>query len=310
MKKINTIKSNNKLDLINQNYNSVAWIKEIDSWIDWHNLCISVCTHWWEHAWLKAVEYLYEIIDIQKELIKWRIFFILVNIQAYKKSLEYWNIIPEEFRFIDENLNRCCSTINIQKSVSYEVKRAIELTPLLSNVDYHLDIHSTYSPKSEAILITSNKSKEISNIFNIDVIYSWLINAQVGVPLIDITQRFWWIWIWLEAWYEKDKDWFKIWVENSLRLLTSLWMIKDDILNNLFDKLKENKNMNIYSSIIVSWKNFSPIKDFKHWEIIKAWNTIAYNWNKEIKLDRDSYILFPAPILRLWEEYCFLWEVE
>ena len=94
-----------KLDLLNQSYEWVLWVKEIDSGIEWPNVCISVCTHWWEHAGLKAIEYIYESLNIKQELIKWKIYFILTNVEAYKKSLKDNNSNPVDSRFIDENLN-------------------------------------------------------------------------------------------------------------------------------------------------------------------------------------------------------------
>jgi succinylglutamate desuccinylase len=65
---------------------------------------------------------------------------------------------PQDARFIDENLNRCCSIENLSKSTSYEVRRALELQPVLKDTDIHFDIHSTYTP-SESILINTPESQ-------------------------------------------------------------------------------------------------------------------------------------------------------
>ncbi len=295
------------LDLLNETYNWINWIKEIDSWKEWPIVWISVCTHWGEHAWLKAVKYLSEKLDIENNLIKWKIYFILTNIKAYKKSLINWNKNPVDFRFIDENLNRCCSVENLKKSNLYEAKRALELENILKKLDYHLDIHSTYNP-SEAMLITSKKWWKISEYFNVDTIYSWITDVQIWKPLIDITERNGWIWIWLEAWCEKDDTWFKIWVENSIRFLWKLWMIDEKKFNNEISSDKKNIHIKVYDSIIVEWEWFTPIKQFKHKEIVKKWDVIAIYKNKKYTAKKDSYILMPN-INTIWEEYCFLWEV-
>lgn len=303
------IEENNILDLLNQNYNWVDWVKEIDSWVKWPNICISVCIHWWEHAWLRVVEYLFEKLNIERELIYWKIYFILANLEAYKKSLKDENISPVESRFIDENLNRCCSIENMRYATSYELKRALELTDILKNIELHFDIHSTYT-KSESMLITTEKwFNRYSNIFNVDTIYSWITEKQVWKPFIDITERYWWIWIWLEAWYEGDNTWYKIWVENSIRLLNELWMIDWKKFNNELTINKNNNYKKVYWSIIINEDCFEPIKIFNHNDIVKKWEIIAICWNKKIIAEKDSYILLPSPKMIVWEEYCFLWEV-
>ncbi len=292
------------LDLINSNYKWIWWVKLIDSWKKWPSIWISVCTHWWEHAWLKALEYIYKNFKIEEELIKWKVYFILTNKKAYKKSLKEWNKQPVKYRFIEENLNRCCDKEDFKNSSSYEVKRALELENVLKDLDYHLDIHSTYSP-SEAMLITTKKWWKISGIFNVDTISSWIPEVQVWKPFIDITERNWWIWIWLEAWYEKDETWFKIWVENFLRLLNYLWMLDWKKIKEYLSNNKSNIELDVYDSIIYEWEWFKPIKNFKHKDIVKKWEIITiYNW-KEIRAKKDSYILMPW-LNAIWEEYCFL----
>lgn len=296
------------LDLLNEKYDWINWVKVIDSWIKWPNVWISVCTHWGEHAWLKTLEYLTDELDIENNLTKWKIYFILTNIDAYKKSLLSWNKNPVESRFIEDNLNRCCSEDNMKKSVSYEVKRALELVPILKKLDYHLDIHSTYNPSEAMLITTSNWVKELSNTFNVDTIYSWIPDVQVWKPFIDITERNWWIWIWLEAWCEKDDTWFHIWVENTVRLLDKLWMIHEEKFKNEFSINKTNLNIKVYDSIIVEWKWFIPSKIFKHKDFIRKWEIIATFKDKEYIAKKDSYILMPS-INGVWEEYCFLGEI-
>jgi succinylglutamate desuccinylase len=71
------------------------------------------------------------------------------------------NDIPDKNRFIEANLNRCCSLEDMEAGISYESRRAKELEEILKYVDYHLDIHSTYSTPSKAVAISTERSREL-----------------------------------------------------------------------------------------------------------------------------------------------------
>jgi succinylglutamate desuccinylase len=49
-------------------------------------------------------------------------------------------------RYIEENLNRCCDSKSLKNPISYERRRANELTPVLKSIDIVIDIHSTTHP--------------------------------------------------------------------------------------------------------------------------------------------------------------------
>ena len=196
----------------------------------------------------------------------------------------------------------------MRESTSYEVQRALEIMWVLKKIDFHLDIHSTYN-KSEAMLISSiNWLKDLDNTFNVDAIYKWITDIQVWKPLINITERNGWVWIWLEAWYEKDDSWYRIWVENSVRLLNKLWMIKEEKFKSELDYNKHNINIKVYDSVIIEWESFYPSRQFKHKEIVKKWELIATYKDTQYIASKDSYILMPN-MNGIWEEYCFLGEV-
>jgi|GEM_PF-6004793 len=73
---------------------------------------------------------------------------------------------------------------------SYEAKRAKELEKILQDVDYHLDIHSTYSTPSRAIAISTERSRElVRESLNVDLILENIPQVQVGKPFIDIVER-------------------------------------------------------------------------------------------------------------------------
>jgi hypothetical protein len=69
---------------------------------------------------------------------------------------------------------------------------------------------------------------------------------------------------------------------------------------------KDNRLLNIPSSLIVNDHTFTPAKNFKHNQKIKAWEIIAYSKDKNYIALENQIILLPNPKLIPWEEYCFL----
>lgn len=303
------------MELINSSYQWIPWVMVLDSWKEWPNFAISACTHGWEHAGLKVINYLTETLHLSQNLIKWKVFFILSNIEAYKKSLSLEN--PALARFIDENLNRCCDPSNMESSQLYESCRARELEWILKNIDYHLDIHSTYGP-SEAIGVVTQKSQDwIQKILNVDATYHNMLQIQIWKPFIGITERYGGIGIWLEAWSEEDNSGFLIGIDNSIRILHHLWMTHPDYWSHSLLATKPNAVIHLYWSIVLQGDNFTPSKDFKHNEIARKWTIVAQDWNYTHRLQEDSIIIMPhpeknIPILNKMtkkEEYCFLWKL-
>ena len=112
------------INLIENKFNNIEWVTFLDSGVSWPILWVSVCTHWWEVVWLDILNYLFNEIDIRNYLLKWQIYFIVNNIKAANKMLDLiknWKQITQqdliESRFIDENMNRCCSVENLKKSI-------------------------------------------------------------------------------------------------------------------------------------------------------------------------------------------------
>lgn len=110
------------INLIENKFNNIEWVTFLDSGVSWSILWVSVCTHWWEVVWLDILNYLFNEIDIKNNLLKWQIYFIVNNIKAANKMLDLinnWKQITQqdliETRFIDENMNRCCSVENLKK---------------------------------------------------------------------------------------------------------------------------------------------------------------------------------------------------
>ncbi len=303
------------MNLIDNTYKWIPWVMLLDSWKEWPNFAISACTHGGEHAGLKVINYLIETLHLSQNLMQWKVFLVLSNIEAYKKSLLLEN--PAWARFIEENLNRCCDPLNMQSSQLYESRRARELEWVLKSIDIHLDIHSTYSP-SEAIGVVTQKSQNlIQTILNVDAIYHNMLQVQTWKPFIAITERHGGVGIWLEAWCEDDNTGFLIGTDNAIRLLRHLWMVDPSYGSNSLLENKSNTVIHLYWSVVPRGNNFQPSKYFQHNEFVRKWTEIAQDGDHMHIIQEDSIIIMPhpeknIPILNKMikkEEYCFLWKI-
>ncbi len=305
-----------------KSYNWVKWVELINSWKDWPVLWISVCTHWWEVVWLDILEELNKS-WILKNILKWKLFLILNNINAYNKYIELkngWKDISEKelvsTRFVDENMNRCCSSENLRISNSTEVRRVLELIPILNQLDIIFDIHSTYSPSDSMVILTKKSYKKFGKIFNVDIILIWITETQAWKPFIDIVERTWWIWIWIESGYQLDNTWYKIWLDNLLRLLINLWMVdwNSVVVKKWLSEEIEKKTIKVFWSIIVRWKNFKFYKDYKHLDKVQKWELFCFDWSDDIYSEKDFIIIMPKQnnsdsSKLIWEEWCFMWKI-
>lgn len=291
--------------LLESHYNSIPWVLHIPSKRSGPRVGISCLTHGWETAGLQAIEFLLQEFNIQSKLLHWELFFSLNNIEWYKKILatgDFW-----ASRYIDENMNRSAQEDNIYNWQSYESKRLQELYPLFSSIDYHIDLHST-PLSSNSMAIYSSKSKDIfSDILNVDSHYSALTDHQQWKAVIDIAERHWGIWLWLESWKESDAEAYHNCIDNILRILAYLWSIDSSTITSYLLPHKKNLHYNIYTSVVVeNPSTFRLLRSFKQDEYIAAWTILAYQDNQAIVAPQDSLIVLPSKKLYPQEEYCFL----
>ncbi len=307
--------------LTQNRYKWIPGIKIIDSWNPGLNIGISVCTHGSETVWLDVLDFLENTFHLQSRLLQWKIYFILTNIEAYiyslsdcnKNTLDYFY----KYRFIEENMNRCCSEKNIAEWKSSEARRIRELKPILwKEIDILLDIHSTSSP-STSMSIIGEKAKDswMLSILNTKQEFIWVPKAQVWKPFIDIVERWNWIGIWLEAGCQFDTQWFKIGIDNVLRLLEKTNHIKIRNADTEFlEKPVEKTSYKIFASIIIESADFTFSKKYFHGQKIKLWEYICRNKGRKVYAEQDCVILLPKPHMDnysklIGEEGCFLGKI-
>lgn len=292
--------------LIDHIYNTIPWVYLIDSGAQWPTICISACTHGGETAGLDVINFLIEKLQLDQKIQKGKIFFVLANIDAYKKYLathDFWTS-----RFIDENMNRVCTVENIENGQSYEIQRVRELIPILASCDVHIDIHST-SQSASSIAIYTDKSKDIfASCVNVDEHYINLTNVQVGQPFISICECAGGIGVWLETGRQDDQTAFVNGIDNVCRILISLWIINTEDCHNILLDKKNNEHIFIDDSIVVHDNSFVLKDHFTHKQAVATWTIIAHENNENIATKQDYLIILPShpERLHIGEEYCFL----
>jgi succinylglutamate desuccinylase len=85
----------------------------------------------------------------------------------------------QKARYIDENMNRCCSINSLNNPINYERKRTNQLTAILKETNYHIDIHSTSAPTNSMFIHTQKSYKNFKDIFNTEEIYKNLAETVI-----------------------------------------------------------------------------------------------------------------------------------
>jgi len=260
-----------------------------DSWIKWNTTVIMVWVHGNEFSWIEILDEIIKSLDINN----WKVYFIYANLKAIEKKI----------RFIEKNLNRCF--LIDKKWSTYEEKRALEIIEILNKADYLLDIHNT---------ISTNSSLEILITTHID--YAKYFNVDKVVSNIDDIQKGWSDWymdcIW-KKWFCLECGSIYFWDKNK-----TLELAKNSIINFLKVTWNINwipKEYNLKRLIIkmkymhfLKTNNFIFTKDYKDFEFIQSWDIIGKDWCFDIKVEKNSYIVFPRKRKNIWDECFCIWE--
>lgn len=285
-------------------YNSFNWYSStfvFDTGISWKTITI----FWWIHgnevSWILTIKRL--VNDLTKEkikLVKWRLILALWNEKAIK-------INERDYKY---NLNRLFKKEYLQKeSDDYEIKRVKNLSQILNESDFLLDLHSV-SSQSEAFIFLENNKIEL-NIAKIIWVKKWIIWwAKLSWWII------WWdtcsymnnLWkpsITLEAWNHNESWTEKLAYKCSINILKHFWLIY---------QYKDKKNIDIelfemYDIETTKTWTFSFKKGIFNYKEIKEWELIGYDWKFELFAKNNFNILLPNfEKTSSWEEIFYYWK--
>lgn len=299
--------------LLATNCLGVSGVRLFDSGMPGPTLGITACTHGGETAGIDAMAFLEERLSLSGKLKNGRIFFVIANEAAYRKCLETGN--PVECRYVEENMNRCCSADALADPRTVERRRVNDLVPVLAEFDVHFDVHSTYGP-SETMAIASVRAAEYLSIMNASLRLEGLPERVSGKPIIDVSERHGAIGLGMETGSVADGEGLSNAVDNVLRLLRYMEMTSPDdkeLQPHILPE-KNGKSLRVYGAIPIRNGSFRLAKHFSHGDHVLKGTLVAADSECEYVVDRDSVILMPSPVETdlstfIGEEYCFLAEV-
>jgi len=286
-------------NFLKNTYKQIEWISVIDSWKKWKNIWIFALTHWNEPVWLEVINYLINEFDIKKNILIWKIYFICVNLKAYKKYISQDDFL--NYRFVNHNMNRIYKKDFVRGS--YEFERLEELKIIFDEIDVVLDLHSV-AAWNNIIWITNKKqvniAKDIFDVENIlvdDIASSW---AMIGYFIDNCKMAFG-----IECWNHIWKTAYKNWIRNVLNFLSYFGVIDYKIqkeiklnwvfgfLNEIFPKSFDFKHTKKFINFDKIWINevYARDKDYEYKNTFDKEIFIALVW-KKVKPGEGNWFLF------------------
>lgn len=216
-------------------------------------------------------------------------------------------------RFIDCDLNRLFGN-DLKKLVkksnnnlNTEEKRAVEIVPFLQKADYLLDIHSTIKP-SIPFVYSENTKEHLALASLFDTRYVVSSHADFRPP--DLTNcadtfvdRNGGIGITYEAGWHKNPATHSEVMEKTYKFLTKVGSIQ----RPLQEKAKKRfSQLFIYGHLVPKTRSFQFMKNHKNFDIVHADEVIAKDGGEIIKVQKDSFIIFPKMDLIVGKPACYL----
>lgn len=255
-------------------------VKEIKSKLPGANVVIIAGIHGNEKCGIKAFKHILPNLKIQKG----KITFIIANKKAISKNK----------RFIEKDLNRC---FNSNKNNYYEERISKEIKKILNNSDAMLDIHSSFSKKSEPFCICEKHSLKTASylptkkiVINIDKFHHGSTDEYMNKRKK--------IGICIECGSNNSKNSTKVAINSIKRFCSAMKLIDRKYKKqkqNIFKITKLHKNK-------TKFKLKKEINDFRK---IKRETTIGTEENNKIKVKKNDIILF-AKNQKEANKECFL----
>lgn len=268
-----------------------------------NNSVITVLVHGDETCGLEALYELFPLLEIESG----KITFVLANPKAYEQNV----------RFAEANLNRLFkkeSTYNKEELESYEFSRARFLREIYDTADVLLDIHASFTPKSEPFVICERNAENFFDYLPVQKIVFGFDEIEPGGTdyyMNSIGK----IGICLECGYLGDsssKDVAMSGIINFLYVQNHISKQVKNILEEKKEKIKKVEKVEkvergeIIKEVGKSEKNFIQMnelyytktddfklaRDFKDFEKLKKGELIGYDGEEKICASKDSIILF------------------
>jgi len=191
-------------------------------------------------------------------------------------------------RFIEFNLNRMFKSDDLllkNKRESYEYERAQFLKNYLNQADALLDLHASRTPSSKPFVICEVNAKGIVEYLPIDLVVSGFDKVEPGGTdyyMNSIGK----IGICIECGYLGNPESAQIAEESIFAFLKAREHIKNDV------SPKKQSYVRMYDLYMTKTNNFTLSKPFDDFEEISQGQIIGIDGEKEVRVEKESIILF------------------
>ncbi len=274
---------------------------------------ITIMTHGNEPSGLLAYHYLKQILQLEKQLMRGKVYVVINNLKAgqrYVQALKNKKSNTSRFRFIDINMNRLpLNVFSSRKDTRYETQRARELRNIWNTFEYALDIHSTTKKSSPMIISRGRENiRKLLRGFPIAKLISNIDAVQIGRPAF--------------AFYGNGRRKSRAFsietgqheasISGKRAILCTRALLKN--LNMLQERKnsKEKRTMmeyRIVSSVLFPNKSYEFIKEFRPFHTVRRGDMLARDAMSSIIAKNNSVLIMAKSIgtkVILSEEAAFI----
>ena len=218
------------------------------------------------------------------------IYLILGNPQAYKNDT----------RFVDEDLNRLFGHhfSNLEKipekQRSIEQQRALELSPILKQSDFLLDIHSTTKPSVPFVYCEDTKQHmKLANLLETEYIVSAASDFRpnsLTSSTDNFVDRHGGIGLTYETGWHRDLFRVDTVVEKTKLFLQAFGSCQFDMS---YTETVSPKHLIVYEAIIPTTESFMFHGDYSNFHFFHEGGLIAREDKTDIIAQQDSFLIFP-----------------
>ncbi|MFH1145855.1 MAG: succinylglutamate desuccinylase/aspartoacylase family protein [bacterium] len=207
-------------------------------------------------------------------------------------------------RFTEINLNRMFKSDDLlskNEKESYEYKRAQFLKNYFNQADALLDIHASFTPNSKPFIICEANAKGIIEYLPVDLIVSGFDKVEPGGTdyyMNSIGK----IGICVECGYLGNHESAKIAEESIFAFLKARGHITNDA------NPRKQSYVRVYDLYMTKTDNFTLSKPFDDFEEISKDQIIGTDGEKEIRVEKESVILFARNRKQVGDEAFLLGE--
>ncbi len=239
------------------------------------------CTHGDEtiglHAFRKLKTYLKS-----HPLIKGEIFLITNNLKA-KESKN---------RYCDINMNRLPPNALAQKNPkASELKRLQKLFPIMQDLDYVLDLHSTSTMAEPMVIILNQKIPQIAKTLGIQTIVCNMQKIQKGRPFISFCGNSKAVRLGIECGIHNSTEAKKVVHTASMNFLEKIGIIQGKKSSKKWPKSTLYK---VSGSIVAPGKEYRLVRNFKPFELLTKGSIILQKEDGgKVTIAQDCHAFLP-----------------